>query len=460
MPRIFYAICYFSFLPFLLLKYYFRSLKNVEYRRHLLERLSFKLPDFQPQNPVHIHLVSVGEANAAQTLIENIAVKFSDVPILITVTTPTGRARVQKLFGHLNQVQICYLPFDIALLMERFLRFVQPRLSIILETELWPYFLLYAKRKKIPVVLINARLSKKSLKGYLKLSRTAKEMVTTLDRILAQYPSDKKRLIRLGCEPDKIQAIGNIKFDLNLPQEQIKAGQQVKSRTKRPIWIAASTHKSEEQHILAIHKSLLSMFPNLLLILVPRHQERFDEVATLAANQFQIQHRSTLAKFCQQTDIPTSLWDSPLFVAIHPETQVLIGDTIGEMFWYLSLADICFIGGSFVKAGGHNPIEPAAMGLPILTGPYTFNFKTVFKRCQKKQFCRQLNTPEELLVELKMLFNKPELRAQMATKAKDFVLQNQGVADKMLIEIAPYITKELTYDQQKHNSPTALYHRL
>lgn len=451
MPRIIYSYIFFLLLPFIMCKYVFRSFKNPDYKKHLKERFSLGLPKFnQAVRPIHIHLVSVGEANAAQTLINKLAVTYPKSPILITVTTPTGRARAKSLFSELPLVNIRYLPFDIPLLMERFLSKVSPQVSIMLETELWPYFLLFAKRKSIPVVLVNARLSKKSLKRYLKLPKTTKEMITTLDLVLAQYKSDKKRLIRLGCDEQKIKAIGNIKFDLTLPTDQINSAANIKNSQNRPIWIAASTHDKEEKLILDIHKQLLRTQPNLLLILVPRHKERFVEVASLACEHFKIQHRSTLSDNYSANVIEHNSLNnkSEHFATIHSQTQVLIGDTIGEMFWYLTLADICFIGGSLVETGGHNPIEPAAVGLPIITGPYTFNFKTVFNQCQKKKFCIQVDSQKELLSTMQMLFNNPTKRAEMAKKAKKFVSQNQGVTDKMIAQLTPLIAKEHNHESR------------
>ncbi|MDO6719342.1 3-deoxy-D-manno-octulosonic acid transferase [Psychrosphaera sp. 1_MG-2023] len=432
-------------------KYAFRSFKNPDYKKHLKERFCFGFPQFgQNVRPIHIHLVSVGEANASQILICKLAITYPEKPILITVTTPTGRSRATSLFSSLPQVTIRYLPFDIPVLMERFLSKVSPQISIMLETELWPYFLLFAKRKGIPVVLVNARLSKKSLKGYLKLPKTTKEMITTLDLVLAQYKPDKKRLIRLGCNEQKIKAIGNIKFDLSLPTEQIADAEKIKKGLARPIWVAASTHDKEEKIIFATHKQLLKTQPNLLLIVVPRHKERFKEVALLASEQFAIQHRSTLSGVNSEVVRSQNSLNvkNEHFVPIHSQTQVLIGDTIGEMFWYLTLADICFIGGSLVKTGGHNPIEPAAVGLPIITGPYTFNFKTVFKQCQKKKFCIQLDSQKELLSTMQMLFNDPIKRAGMAKKAKRFVSQNQGVTDQMIAELTPLIAKEHNHESR------------
>lgn len=428
MLRFVYATIFVSFLPFLLLKYLLRSRKNPNYRYNLNERLALKLPKFSTEKRIHIHLVSVGEANAASTLLNSLLAKYPTHEYLITVTTPSGRNRVEILFGALPNVHIRYLPFDIAICMERFVREVKPQLSIILETELWPYFLLFAKRYRVPVALVNARLSKKSLKGYRRMPRTSREMLTSLDIILAQYRPDQKRLIKLGCHPDKIATIGNIKFDIQVPTAQIEQGRFDKTQLKRPVWLAASTHEGEEVQILTVHKKLLKKSPNTLLIIVPRHQERFEDVSELVSKEFTSQKRSDNQQIVEQT-------------------QVFIGDTIGEMYYYLSMTDISFIGGSLIKCGGHNPIEPASMGLPIISGKEVYNFKTLFRSCVENQFCTLVDSKKQLLHTLELLFNDPQLRSKMAKKAQKFVKANQGSTEKMLAQLSPYL------ENQQNNDP-------
>lgn len=420
MIRLLYAFLFVFFLPLVLLKYVIRSRKNPDYLHHLEERLAVKLPKFGTKNTVHIHLVSVGEANAASTLINRLVQHYPSHQFLLTVTTPTGRRRVKDLFSQYEQVTIRYLPFDVSVFMERFLRVVKPKVSIILETEMWPYFLLYAKRKNVPVVLVNARLSKKSLKGYLRMPKTSRDMFTSLNLILAQYRGDAKRLIKLGCESEKVKTLGNIKFDLELPDDDIRKGRQLKSAINRPIWIAASTHDGEEEQILAVHKQVLQTQPNTLLILVPRHKERFEDVTQLCQTQFQTVTRSSNQ-------------------SITPNTQVMVGDTIGEMFFYLALADLTFIGGSLIERGGHNPIEPASLGLPIITGPHVFNFKAVFKQCIEKKFCLMVNNEDQLFEKVSKLFDDKSQRAFMAKKGQKFVEQNKGVVEKVSKTLEAYL---------------------
>jgi len=374
-----------------------------------------------------MHLVSVGEANAASTLLFSLMEKYVNHHFVITVTTPTGRARVKQLFAMHPNVTICYLPFDTYLMMRSFLKRVNPVISLILETEMWPYFLLNAQQQNIPVVLVNARLSKKSLKGYLKVDKISKEMFTSLDLILAQYKSDKKRLVRLGCQPERIKKIGNIKFDLTIPFEQVKIGKRLKSKLERPVWIAASTHKGEEEQILACHKIIQSQFSNALLILVPRHKERFKDVESLLENQFDYQKYSII-KDKKETISATS--------------SILLGDTLGDMFTYLTLADISFIGGSLVKKGGHNPIEPSSIGLPIITGPHTFNFSRVFKICFEKGFCTKVDDVDALSTRLIALFKNDQQRHELKKIALAFVDENKGATRKVLNALSPYFRHE------------------
>ena len=403
------------------MKFLIRSRKNKAYRQHLFERFGSRLPKVKKGRVIHIHVVSVGESNAAAILIHRLMAEYPHLDMLITVTTPTGRGVLLNQFSHYQRVSICYLPIDLPLFVSRFLKHAQPKLSIMFETELWPNFLHYAKLFNVPVSLVNGRLSVKSLRGYLRIPRLSREMSQSLSLVLAQYKADKKRLVRMGCHYSKSCAIGNLKFDIAISQQQLEEGKKLQSQLQRPTWVAVSTHSGEEELLLETHKTLLSHIPNALLVLVPRHKERFGEVLDYTESAAQTQSRTSGE-------------------IIQPDTQVYIGDTLGEMFVYLSMSHLAFVGGSFVENGGHNPIEPAAVGVPVLSGPSDFNFKAVYKESVQKGFCIQINSVDELKNELIRLFEDEEQRTKMSEVAKTMVSQNRGVVDRVMTKLQPYLT--------------------
>ena len=415
-----YSVLITLLLPLAMLKFLRRSIKNPAYRHNLLERVSLKLKKVGSQPLIHIHLVSVGEANGASFLIQQLIKANPTQHFLISVTTPTGRQRVTDLFSKHSNTTICYLPLDLNLFMRRFWHHYQPKVSIILETEIWPNFLHQAKKLHIPCVLVNARMSDKSCKGYLRFPQTINQLINHFDLILAQYQADQQRFIKMGVSKDKIHAIGNLKFDIQLPQVQITQAQKHKEICKRPIWIAASTHEGEDEQLLTAHQKLLETLPTALLIIVPRHPERFNSVYELSRKQFSCQRRT-------EVDFPDL------------STEVFIGDTLGEMFYYLALSDTAFVGGSLIPNGGHNPIEPAALGLPIISGSHIFNFSVVFNQCIDKEFCFLKDEPDEIAETLLMLFKDKTLREAISERAKSFVSINQGTTARTIEQLSTFI---------------------
>ncbi len=312
------------------------------------------------QRPVWIHAVSVGESIAATPLIKALKKQNPDQPILVTTTTSTGAEQIEKL-GDL--VEHRYMPIDFGFAVRGFLKTIKPKQMLIIETELWPNTLNVVHKAGIPVTVINARLSEKSCKNYAKVQPLFNLLHPNLTQVLCQTESDAERFSRLGVEADKLFVTGSIKFDIKISDEVKTKGKQLRSLLgeHRPVWIAASTHKGEDEQVLAAHTQVLRSHPNALLILVPRHPERFDAVFALCQQQGFASVRRTTTQEVTDT------------------TQIYLGDTMGEMLILIGAADVCFMGGSLIgdKVGGHNVLEPIALGLPVLTGPSYYNFKDI-----------------------------------------------------------------------------------
>lgn len=431
MPRIIYSFLYFLLLPFILLNYLLRSFRDPNYRSHSLERLSFNLPSFGDSRPIHFHLVSVGEANAAADLVKRISEEFDKQKILISVTTPTGRMRCFELFSSQPNIEICYLPFDIPIFTTRFFNSVQPCCSVLMETEVWPNFMHVAEQKKVPVALMNARMSKSSFRGYMRFRGISNSMFRSLSLVLAQYSADMKRLIKLGCKANICHTIGNVKFDSKIPPAILEYGIKIKNEIGRPTWIAISTHEGEEKAAIDAHKIILERIPNALLVLVPRHQERFSKVRELLERQ-----KVKYAKRSEGTMISAS-------------TQVFLGNSMGEMFLYIGLADCAFVGGSLVKIGGHNPIEPATNALPVITGPHIFNFSSIYKQSYEQGFCSYVSNSDELASTILELLTNPTLLEARGLKAKRFVEKNEGSLEACVTHMTSFISEHVQRVKQQ-----------
>ncbi len=311
-----------------------------------------------------IHAASVGEVIAATLLIKAVSKQYPELPLIVTTVTPTGSGRVQAAFG--NSVSHFYLPYDLPDAIERFLNFIDPKLMIVIETELWPNLIRKVNIRKIPFVIANARLSPRSAKRYGWVKGSIKDMLNQISLIMAQDEVSRDRYLALGYAPAKMVNTGNLKFDLEITPQLHQSVIKTKASlnlTERPIWIAGSTHEGEEKLILDAHKLLLEHYPNLVLILVPRHPERFGLVELLI-------QKSDL-NYVKRTENKT----------LSQNTQVMLGDTMGEMMLLYGLSDIAFVGGSLVKHGGHNPLEPIAFNIPVVSGLYTYNFLKSLRNC-------------------------------------------------------------------------------
>lgn len=340
--------------PVILYRLAARGLRYRNYLDRWRERFGF-FPKPDIQESIWVHAVSMGEVNAAQPLIEALMLRYPNVPLVVTTVTPTGSERVRRLFG--DRVFHVYLPYDLTASVERFLDRVQPRIAVIMETEIWPNLFMTCHERGIPIVVANARLSARSLKGYGPVRPLARRAIRRANFVAAQSTSDFERLSSLGVVPARMAIVGNLKFDLRVPPSVLDHAVTFREHwgTGRPVWFAASTHEGEELAVLEAHAAVLRRFPDTLLLIAPRHPERFKPVAAA----------------CRSFGFSTVIRSDAS--SADAKAQCFVIDTMGEMLWFYAACDVAFVGGSLAPIGGHNLLEPAALGRPILVGPHTFN---------------------------------------------------------------------------------------
>lgn len=366
-------------------------------------------------SPVWIHAVSVGECIAAIPLIKTLKKTNPSQPIVITTTTTAGAEQVARL-GSL--VEHRYMPVDFSFATSAFIKTIRPAKMLIIETELWPNTLHSVNKAGIPITVVNARLSERSCRGYEKVHPIFNLLSRNITRILCQSEADSERFQRLGVAKNKLAVTGSIKFDIQVSDQIIQQGQELRQSLgkDRPVWIAASTHKGEDEKILTAHKYFSDEYPNALLILVPRHPERFDSVYNL----------------CHEYGFHTVRRQSAS--AIQESTQVYLGDTMGEMLTLLGAADICFMGGSMLgnKVGGHNVLEPAALEVPILMGPSYFNFKKVTEDLINNQAICICENAQCISDKLSYLIKNTYQQYNMTLAAKKVIAHNQGAISRTI----------------------------
>lgn len=357
---------------------------------------------------IWIHAVSVGESIAAAPLIKKMLLEHPTIPIVVTTMTPTGSERVQALFP--EQVCHVYAPYDHPIAVSNFLRRFQPRLLVIMETELWPNIVHYSKKSGAKVIVANARLSERSARGYGKFRKLAAPMLASIDCIACQAQNDANRFIHLGVDPAKVPVTGSIKFEIDLPQalQQQQRLMAALVEGDRPVLIAASTREGEEEKVLRAFKACLPKLPDLLLILVPRHPERFRAVAKLCQSQ-------GLSLVSRSDDSP-----------ITELNNVFLGDSMGEMLSYFSISDVAFVGGSLVDTGCHNVLEPAALGIPIIVGPSQFNFQTICEQLEEGGALQSVNDPADLSRVVLQLFADEHKRKTMGQAGQRIIEENKG----------------------------------
>lgn len=403
-------------LPYVFFHLLWRGRKQPEYLKHIPERFGFFA--ISADKPViWLHTVSVGETRAAASLIKRLIECYPNHQLLLTHTTPTGRAASEQLYR--DKVLRVYLPYDYPFAVRHFLRHFQPRIGILLETEIWFNLIHGCHSENTPLLLLNARLSEKSSSRYALFPKLTRQGLSELHSIAAQTDSDAKRLLFLGAE--NITLMGNLKFDIEPPSAMLDLGKQLRVSfgTDRNIFLAASTREGEESLILSALRNI--QIPNLLTIIVPRHPQRFDEVAALIAREgFIFQRRSS---------------NEP----IRAETQIVLGDSMGEMFAYYAACDVAFIGGSLLPFGGQNLIEACAVGKPVLIGPHTYNFEQASLLAIECGAARRVADVTEIASTLRTLFSDPGKIQAMGSAGLGFVRANQGATEKALVLVSAAI---------------------
>ena len=411
MLRRLYSALLWLMLPLVLLRLFWRSRLAPAYRERWGERIG--LYDPPPQHAdVWVHAVSVGEVQAAQPLIRHLLRR--ECSVLVTTTTPTGARRLDDLLG--KAVQHCYTPFDLGLIMRRFLDAVSPRLVLVMETEIWPNMLAACERRGIEVILVNARLSPRSAGAYARARGFSAETMRRFALIAAQSADDAARFQYLGVDPARITVTGSIKFDVQLPASLTDRAEVMRLAwgINRPVWVAASTHEGEEEQLLVVHTRVRRDFPAAMLVLVPRHPERFERVAALVQRQGLKLARRSLNQPCDA------------------DTAVYLGDTMGELPVVLAAADVAFVGGSLVPTGGHNLLEPAAVGVPGLTGPHTFNFAEITRLLVQKEAAVQVADAAALGDWLTRWLGDAAERARIGENGRRTIEQNRGALQRVI----------------------------
>ncbi|MBI5448665.1 MAG: lipid IV(A) 3-deoxy-D-manno-octulosonic acid transferase [Gammaproteobacteria bacterium] len=416
--RAVYLFLLYLIFPFIWLRLLWRARKAPAYAKHWAERLG-QLP-FQLHAPsIWIHATSLGETIAATPIVLFLRQQFPDISIVITSMTPTGRAKAQVLED--EKTHICYVPYDYPFAVKRFFRQARPGLAIFIETELWPTIIEQCAKENIPSLLVNARLSECSWRGYRRVAGLARAMLQQISSIAAQTQAEAVRFISLGAHPERVQVTGSLKFDLSVPEGLLEKAAALRQhyQVERPVFIAASTHEGEDKLVLDAFLAVRQDYPALLLVIVPRHPERFDAVARL----------------CEQTHLKVVRRSQGLPDA---DTAIYVGDTLGELLLLYATADIAFIGGSLVAHGGHNPLEPAVFGVPILTGPHVFNFLDIVRLLRESGGLEQVSA-ENLASALMVWLQDPVLRREKGRCAKRVLEKNRGALMKQLEWISKFV---------------------
>ncbi|MBY4898135.1 lipid IV(A) 3-deoxy-D-manno-octulosonic acid transferase [Cupriavidus sp. AU9028] len=428
MLRLAYNLLWLLLLPAALLRLVWRSRREPGYLHHVGERLGVygDLPSAGPW--IWVHAVSVGETRAAQPLVASLLQRYPGHRILLTHMTPTGRATGAQLFGGDARVQQCYLPYDIPVLVDRFLAHFRPQAGMLMETEVWPNLLRGARKAGVPLYLVNGRLSPRSFRRTARFGQAAAQMYRDFTTVLAQTEGDAARYRALGVR--SVRVTGNLKFDLRAPEAQLQAGERLKRAFGgRPVLVAASTREGEEAMLLDALTRWRRLCgdtwgdrPLPALLLVPRHPQRFDAVAAMVEQTgFRLQRRSTLGQTGTDTAFGTPV-----------HADVLLGDSMGEMTMYFRAGDLAFIGGSLLPLGGQNLIESCAAGTPVLIGPHTFNFAQATEDAIAAGACLRVNNAEHLMQCAAALLADPARLARMREQAGEFAGHHRGATARTL----------------------------
>jgi 3-deoxy-D-manno-octulosonic-acid transferase len=414
--------------PFAYAAIFWRTLSDRHYRQGLSERLGFGRALSAPS--IWLHAVSLGEMSAAAPLARALRLRFPEIPLVLTTATPAGRARAQALFK--GGADIRYLPYDTPGSVKRFLARTRPRAAIIMETELWPNLLRECERSRIPVMLASARLSSRSVSRYRRFAGLFAGVFSKNLLVAAQSAADAERYQSIGAAAERTPVVGNVKFDVSVDGGIVQAGRTLRAAyaAVRPVWIAGSTHAGEEEQLLDAHALLLESIPNAVLLLVPRHRDRFAAVAELLARRgVRFSRRS---RMLSREEVPRLPGDTP----------VMLVDTLGELATLYASADAAFVGGSLVPIGGHNLLEPAALGLPVLTGPSYFNGQEIAQALLARGAALEVKSAQELAAALRVLLAEPQTRDRMGVIGKEIVAANRGSVARILALIEPWLPAE------------------
>ena len=426
-----YTVLLYLLTPFILCRLYWKGRRLPAYRKRLSERFMVGAMNHQPVD-VWIHAVSLGEVVAVTPLATALVDKHYRV--LITTITPTGSERVRTCFG--ERVLHQYLPYDLPLILRRFYRAYQPDVGIIMETELWPNLIYEAQRIKLPLLLANARISNRAYKQYQKAAFVFKPVLKQLTAIFAQSMEDANRFKLLGAPSERVSVLGNMKFDLHIDVNNKTLFQHFKERwgQTRPVMIAASTHEHEEEQLLAGFKRLQKTIPDMLLVIAPRHPERFQEVHKLSKLHFN-----------------TGLRSEP--EGISQAVEVVILDTLGELLGFYQISDYAFVGGSLVPVGGHNVLEAIALNIPVMTGPHMQNSKAICQELCAAGAMRIANNMDELVSDVIQLHNNQDLREKQINNANAVLAANQGCLERYLKEVEHVLSEKRRLNEKAVDKP-------
>lgn len=418
--RILYSFLLILLMPFVLIYFGLRGLKDKAYLGRWGERFGFIQPAAAAGGIV-LHAASVGEFNAAGPLVRALLKTYPNLPLTVTTLTPTGSDRVKRELG--DTVFHVYIPLDLPGVVARFLGRLRPRLLIIMETEIWPNLYLAAHRRKIPIVIANARLTETSVRQYLRFPGLIRDALQPVAWIGAQSEQDATCLARCGARPENTEMTGNLKFDLQIPSSLLEQGEAIRTRwgRSRPVLVAGSTHEADEYVIIPAFIELLENIPDTLLILVPRHPERFHRAAQTARSAGLSVNLLSEGESCTQ------------------QTQCFVIDAMGQLMSYYACADVAFVGGTMGEQGGHNALEPAALGKPVIVGPNTVNAKEIVEELIESGAALRVENQQEFLKEATRILGDGLLRDQMGQAGLALIEKNRGALELTLKRIGCYI---------------------
>lgn len=416
--RYFYTLAgYLLLAPLFCAVLWFRGLRDPRYRRNFAQR--FGNGEAMPEPSIWVHAVSVGEVNAAAVLVRTLHDRYPGIPLVVTTLSPLGDERARTLLG--DRANVRYLPLDLPGSVGRFFDRVKPRIAVIFETELWPNLYHECGRRRVPLVLASARLSPRAMSRYRRFLSLFQEVLANRVTIAAQGENDAARFRSLGADPERTHVTGNLKFDFAVPANVKTKGAELRERyaAGRHVWVAGSTHAGEEAIVLDAHREVRKTHPGAILVLVPRHPQRFNEVAAWLEKQNVrfIRHSQPSART--------------------PDLEVVLVDTLGELLDFYAMGDVAFVGGTLVEVGGHNLLEPAALGVPVLAGPHNFNSADVANMLVERGAALIVHDAQELAARVSVLLSSPAERTRIGALGRECVEDNRGALDKLLGLIDP-----------------------